>query len=252
MGATGPAGPTGPSGGAGTGAGGTAQYLAVDGDTVALWTGNQTLNDSGPNGLTLQTGGTSPMEAYVPMLPGLWGFRFGGANNFHRDAGVDAVLDITGPITLQAIVALDSVNVGAMRLMAMESFDINLHPTWRIYFVISTTASSYAMDWAAGAVPQAKGAQRIPRMRPTLVTCTRDASNIARLYLDADLVATSSSLATATTDPDDRLILGSLGNDTQYVNGAAGSFRVKDVAISDADVKADYNATLGPVYGMMP
>jgi hypothetical protein len=228
-----------------------AAYLAVDGDTVALWTLDRSLADSGPSALTLTLGGG--LGNYAQLLPGIWGKVFDGLTTFLERAANDPVLTLLGAMTVQAFVQTPTTNwaAGTQYIAAMRTGS-HTPPTDTPWILQASTAGGFVFTWS-DAVSAFRSVSPSPPTAPSptvcLVTATRASDGSGELYVNKTLVGTLAAGALPANGSGTRLSVGRnhVGT-TNFLNGWLASLRVKNVHLDATQVAADYDASLGLAY----
>lgn len=229
------------------------QYLGpivrhtADASTVGLWQLDGNVNDTSGNAFNLST--LAGTVRYTDIWPGARGLLLDGATRIGRTIH-DNALALTGDYTISCLLRFIKFTTGALvSYDAVPNGNSNTNILYSIgfnnnVFVIYHRASSGPVLDIASVFPLC------PPRRLCALTVTR-ASNVARVYTNGRKVA-EGAVVTAPTD----------GSTCKFTIGFAtadpapmcvlSSLRVNNTAKSDAQVKADYNSTLGATFGMLP
>lgn len=226
---------------------GLASYLDTTHSPVGLWKLDGNLLDSSGNGYHLSVG--TGTERYTEVIPGMRAFWFDGSSYVSRPS-YDAALGITGSMTFQAITsvwALSATRVVAMFLATGETLATNV--LWQCQFNSDATMS-WAWENGAG-VNEGPFTNYFPGIyNPVHIALTRDASAsyASKFYLNGKLVDTAPGPYTGPAGgTSSRLIIGS--NLSAHYSGSTASVKIVAGVLSEADIRAEYNRSLGHVLG---
>lgn len=234
--------------------------LSVEADTVALWHGDDSLADSGPNGFTLQgfAGGVlgSGTIRYTHMFPGYRTFFLRTVDRLATTA-VGSALRILGDMTIEFLLFIANGGfVGSGNQVIYHGTDsVGLEANNNVYDVrVNTATSSEVLVWSQragspGADAIALFSNDVPSfVTPFYVAFTR-ASQVVTPYLQGVQAGTPSTTLTAPTGgTNGRLVVGG----TNHESFAIAEIRISNTVRSTAQIKAAYNTLLGPVYGRLP
>jgi len=217
---------------------------------VALYQLNESLTDTSGNGLTSFSVGTGT-ERYASILPGLKGALFDGSTYLYVNA-LESSLQITGDMTIEMIVSVGKLVVAASSLLNIAG--VGETEVTNAMATISLRAfDSNALDWihesGAGVNQTYNTNIGMPFGRPVHLAAIRSSNDIT-FYLNGErFEAGSSGLSAATGGTDAKLYLGSLSDGNQKFTGAISSLKILNSALTPAQIRAEYNRTLGKVFG---
>lgn len=222
---------------------------------IGLWQfpgsgGGVGLNDSSGNGfhLTVETG----TERYTDFVPGTQGVYLDGSTALWHNVSA-ASLRLLGDMTFEALFLLEEVTAGAYwfsHTAAGETEDTN-----QLYGLQYSAASAPSIGWiqesGAGVNAAASFANNYMfRGQPTHMAVTR-ASGVVTVYLNGRAWGTASGVLTAPTGGSTgRFRIG--GDQATRIKGVMCSAKLIGSALTADQVKAEYNRTLGPMFGRIP
>lgn len=247
---------------------------------VALYQFEDNLNDSSGNGLHLSFAllPANPIqsEKYCDILPGLRGVYF-NQDFFLERISNDPLLTITGAITIEAIIFMSDMTSDGGGGAYVVSFggnsglevDNNLYSLFMksttfpgLPFGIGIGGGDMDMTWEYGVIPVTvtyrDTVHFVPRGIPVHIAITRSSgpNPVVRTYISGTLTSTSAAFVgkAATGGTTSRLRIGidqgEISNFSSYYGGIT-SIKIIASQLSDAEVKAEYNRTLGPLYGQL-
>jgi hypothetical protein len=218
---------------------------------VALWQLAGSLADTSGSAIGLTVNSLTQYAELTPLIKGWDGL---GGNGFHSTVTSPAALRITGDITIEAIVRQPDNLRGAGSARNIIAFDSNVAG--------STGNCLYSIGITTGGFPtwtQQNGAKVTATYTLTTdifpsglfhLAVTRT-SNVVQIYVNgAPLGAASGALTTPTDGTASNFQFGSQGGAPLAVMLA--SLKVIASALTAAQVKAEYNRTLGPACGLRP
>lgn len=230
--------------------GGQAQQLTADADTVGLWTFDGNLLDTSGSGLDLAL--ASGEEVYTDLLPGLRGALFNGVNTGYQRPGNDPALTLLGEMTVQVICQTPRPMFGTTQFIAQMRASSGSAPATNLPWMLQTVptpAGRLALVWTPNNF-QASAPNTAISYNPCLITAVRQADGSGAFYVNSRLVGTSAPQALPTGGTATALHVGfNVIGPANFFEGLMCSLRVKNIAINAAAVTADYNASLGPVFG---
>lgn len=229
---------------------GDLQYLDTTNSPVALYKLDGVMTDFSGNGfdMSVETG----TEMYADVVPGKRGFYFNGSTKLIYNT-FSSTLAITGAVTLIAIIQCDvllAIDGLISHGASGEASDTNL-----LYNAQIQALTPQQLGWLhehGGGTNDAYNPTGSARMPPihnlVMVGWSRDASNVVTMNINGRTVATSGTLTAADGGGSGRLRLGGTGDATseRFVMFSA---KVVAAAYSEAQFKAEFNRSLGPVYG---
>lgn len=243
---------------------------------VALYQFESNLNDSSGNGLHLTNGGTQPTK-YGDMTPGMKGVVISNSTTFFERASNDPLLTITEAVTIEAIINIVNMTadgtIGAYVVSFGGNSGLEVDNLLYSLFMKSTTSpplpfgigipnGDMDMSWEYGAVPTTVTYRDtinfVPRGVPVHIAITRSSgpNPIVRTYISGTLTSTSAAFVgqAATGGTTSRLRIGIDQTESAQAQffGIISSVKIIASQLSDSDVKAEYNRTLGLLYGLLP
>jgi len=233
---------------------GSLQYHDLTHSPVGLWQLNGSLADSSGSGHTLTV--DSGTERYVDIVPGKLAHFFDGATRLVLSSFVSA-LAITGDLTVEFLFQLDQDPATASSIFAHDASG-ETSATNALYSVDFTSSTNKTTRWFSehGSGIDDTFTLAAPAGLPPIHNVGHFAavrsSNVVQFYWNGRTLGSPSSTLTA---PD-----GGLSGRLRIGGSAASifsrclicSFKVIASALSAYDVKAEYNRTLGPIYGILP
>lgn len=217
-------------------------------DPVGLWQFNETLNDTSGNGfnLTVEVG----TERYTDIYPGVRGVQLIGNKLIYNT--FTSTLAITGDVTLEAVLYLATYASANTVLITSHGDAGETQAANYMYFYALNTDSSLSMISENGA---GTNATHTITDGPGLGLChmavTR-ASNVIQFYLNGRAYGSpSSTLTTPDGGTTGRFRVGGPDANIFGPEGAMASLKVCNIALSAAQVAAEYNLTVGPVLGFV-
>lgn len=246
----------------------TIQRHELISNTVGLWQLEDDLLDTSGNSFTLSAqAGAVGAPTFGELWPGFVGYaNIGGANQGLFRNSADATLRLTGDMTIQFLAAFDEWPAADEFLVAHGSENADATASNNYLYALHTSGNAQALglgwhqesstgtdaNFAPGNVGSS-AASPIPalyRYRPIAVAVTR-ASGVVQMYLNGKAWGPpSSALTTPTSGTSGRLyvLTDSAGGATD-MHMKIASLRILSVARSAGDILADYNATMGLVFG---
>jgi hypothetical protein len=258
-GATGATGATGPTGGVGptgaTGATGTAgsnsgQPARFDTthSPVALYHFNGDLNDSSGNALHL-TGGT---PVYRAVWPGVVGLASSATPGPARSSS-DASLRIAGDVTIQLLCVMRSVPSTSQTVgfQLTGSTAEAGNSQYQCIFTNQGTLNfrSESGSNVAASVSSSGNTVSLPALGVPFHVAWRRTSGVVRFYVNGLPFGSDTSAVTTPTGGTTAVL---------ELNSTAGAgveyfgLKIVDSSLSDADLKAEYNRTIGAGFGPLP
>ena len=228
---------------------------------LGLWSLSGTLNDSSSfvSNLTCSAGNTR----YVNMGPGLRGMFFDGSNILSLTASLPVALAsaMTGAVTFEALCILEppaAQNVlfactgltGDVNGSENSLFQVNINPNGTM---------EYGAEFNVGTNIGYGTTAALPFNRLFHLVVSRDTGGVIRTYVDGALIDTSG----ATTMPNTgsvalssaRFNFGFFPNTTfsnfsggSLTNSSVASVKIVGRALTDGEVAAEYQRTLGNLY----
>jgi len=220
---------------------------------VALWQLNGNLRDSGPNKftLTLETSGTGG-ERYA-NIGGLQGFYFDGATNLL--AGLDSRLQTNGDVTVEFIAHVVPFTLGC--LVGTGTAGSDTEPNNDQYTIYANNAAAIGITsfWEHDAgVDVSTQTQYSPNGMCHIAMVKSLGGTAVQFFangLPASPIVTGLTASTGGTTSQVRIGSDHSGNTSAFrLSGFMSSVKIVLSALSAAQVKDEYNRTLGPVYGL--
>jgi hypothetical protein len=252
QGPDGDAGPTGPAGPAGPSGIPTFGRLDTTHSPPVLYHFDGNLTDSSGNGrnLSLANGGR---VRYTDIYPGVRGARFDGVTRLGR--AHDAALELLGDVTIEMILSVDNPAPGsAYVLFNFDGFTIA--EAGNSLYAVVVDANGVSFWWERGSNTQFNWyptpALFLPP-GPNHFAVTR-ASNVIQFYLNGRPWGDPSPTQLAPTGGSiSGLCIGNSDDSVGYFPpGALADFKIVAGALSAAQIKAEYNLSLGQIYGQIP
>jgi len=213
---------------------------------VALYQLNETLDDTSGNALTgLTVVGT---ERYTEILPGIRGLVCSG--NYAYVNATEASIQITGDLTLECIVVLYSLPAATLTIIehALTGETEVTNVLYKIG-VQSGGVLEYFAEQGAGVNIQYLLNRMMSVGIPVHVALVRSSNNVT-FYLNGEQIgATSTGLSAPTGGASGKLYIGTNSDASQDWNGVVASVKIISSALTAAQIKAEYNRTLGPALG---
>lgn len=211
---------------------------------VGLWQLNESLADTSGNGFDLEL--VAGVTRYTEMLPGMPGlFLFNTYKYRHNATGT--ALAISGDITIETIVRFRAYTGGALL-----SYDTNgeTEADNYLYAMALTgppTKTEFTHEHGAG-VDDIHDIDLLPPIGQTVHWAVRRQSNVVQHFLNGKPWGPASATLTAPTGgTNSKFHLGWVANPT--CDADVASIKIVASALTDAQILAEYNRTLGPFYG---
>lgn len=240
-GATGSTGATGPAGESGSGGAGLIAKFDTTHNPAGLWNFNETLDDSSGNGFTL-TG--SPV--YREMWPGLIGLVGGTPSR----PGFDTLLAITGDITIEAICVMRTAPTNGQICNFSGSGASETAPNNFLYTISLLTQDVLQWFHETGAGSDLSfnstgHVKALPALGVPFEVVGRRAGGVVTWFINGVQLGTSSSALTAPTDGSAGFFKLRAGTNPPEI----ASLKVVASALTNNQIAAEYNRTLGPAFG---
>jgi hypothetical protein len=226
-------------------------YHGFDYAPVGLWQLNGNLLDSGPNGfhLSVETGS----ERYTNVAPGIRGASFDAATKLIYNV-TGSALQITGDVTLECIVVASLTT--AVQSVVSYSGNTDVAADNFLYSIYTNPPGHLEYFWEnAGGVNQdfLLPIAGLPTAQPVHLAAVRS-NNVVRFFVNGLPQGSPSSGLTAATGGTAAVFRiggsGTTAGESPW-NGAVASVKVIASALSAAQVKDEYNRTLGHLYGFL-
>lgn len=219
-------------------------------DTLGLWQLTQRSKaDSSPNGrdLTVETG----TERYSYISGTLGGFYFDGLTTLWYNVA-DAALRLTGDLTFMCLFMLEAVTAGAHWFSHSGSFASELAADNQLfglrYHPTTQPTVSWLQESGAGVDAFKDFANNFAPLGQVAHIAARRTSGVVRLDLHGRIWGTvSAALTTPTDGSGGRFRLG--GDSATRIKGVMASAQLINRSLSDAEVMAARNYTLGGAQG---
>jgi len=242
---------------------GDLQYFDTTFAPVGLWNFNNTLADVSGNGnnLTLAAGNAG----FAPVVPGKNGvFIWVGAR--YATAAAVPLLQLAGDMTIEAILQQDVNPIATAQSIVTYGGPGETQPDNVLYqFNISATGAftnTRNVDWiseSGAGVNATYSSSGTPAslgcIHNILFLAARRQGNVMQFFVNGLPFANASGVL-ATPD-------GGNGANTRFIVGASGpaataadqmllfGLKIINRALTDAEIKADYNRTMGPAFGVL-
>jgi len=212
---------------------------------VGLWQLDGSLVDSSGNGFTLTASGTNAPR-YTDLMPGLRGGVTDIVDDLRFERTVnDAALDISGDLTIEVLISARNVPTAtAMEILSMGS------TTDTAYRMLFTEHRTSFIHKAASSQNSVDFFEQIPPRQPSHLAFRRSGTDIS-LFLNGVLIDTLAIAGSAAANAASRFRIGRGDLDANDLDAIVASVKVIASALTDDEIKAEYNRTLGPVYGVL-
>ncbi|HWA71536.1 MAG TPA: LamG-like jellyroll fold domain-containing protein [Polyangiaceae bacterium] len=233
---------------------GILQYHDTTHSPVGLWQLNGSLSDSSGNGntLTVDTG----TARYVDIVPGKLAHFFDGSTRLIVSSFVSA-LAIAGDMTVEFFLQLDSDPTVGPSVFAHDASGETSGAN-ALYSMDFTSSTNKTPRWFSehGSGTDDTFTVSAPSGLPPIhnvghVAIVRSSNTIQFYWNGRTLGSASSALTTPDGGSSGRLRIGGSASNT-ISRCLICSFKIIASALSANDVKAEYNRTLGPLYGILP
>lgn len=238
---------------------GSINYFDSTHSPVGLWNFNGTLADlsGNANNLSLSAGNL----AYCDVVPGKLGLMvLDGAR--YQTALNPANLGITGDLTIQAILIRDHAYTNNITIAAHAGTGAASTENINYAFILQgsalTALQRLQMSWehsaGTGVTQLSTGDVSLPPIHTISYLAVKRVSNVVTFYHNGLPFGPASGTLTAPT--------GGAGS-VRFMVGSSSpaaaspdrfvlmSLKVVNGGLSDAQIKAEYNRTLGPAYGLL-
>jgi len=239
------------------GADGRNQLSAVDhtavADTVSLWQGNGTLDDTFTLNYTLSAG-TARYQQLIPGCP-TRGFYFDGATYLLRDLR-SSFLDLAADMTVQFLLAIFATDATAGATIISYSAPGEMggddNALWQISIGPAATGTLPVLGWfsehGAGVNDSITSTYMLPLFQMLHISIKRSGTNLI-FYINGQPADTFTgiTLPTLSGSPTQKLRLGADPGGTPQANTKflLASLRIANTARSDAAILADAQSCLG-------
>lgn len=228
-------------------------YLTTLHQPNGLWLFNQNLADSSGNGLDLSVSvGT---VGYTQPIPGVWALRLGGLTLTRAST---ALLALTGDITITYNIMFEVVpNSGPWVLYSGGTTDLD--GTYNYLYQVGTSALGRFPQWLSesGAGVNANynlTTQSLPPPGVPFTWTTRRQANVVQTFVNGRAFgAPSPTLVTPDGGSNSVFWVGGIGGTgtaSQSTEAALWNLKVIPSALSDAQIAAEHNRSLGPIVGL--
>jgi hypothetical protein len=237
-------------GGTATATGGTPQLHDTTHSPVGLWQFDGDLTDSSGNGLDLTLSTGSALYTKVFDLPGMF---FNGATGLSRPSR-DAALAISGNMTIEFMISTPLLSgLGTVCQFGDASSETE---AGNILYRVISIPDLISCGWEYGAGVDQNMTEVISTGSATLhfALVRKAGATEVRRFVNGALKTVDTSLTPPTggTLSTVRLSVGDDSTGGLYLKPAfLSSLKIIDGALSDDDVKAEYNRTLGPLLGVI-
>lgn len=209
---------------------------------VGLYQFNETLNDTSGGGLHLSL--VAGNTRYTEIVPGLRALKVSTAEKF-RHAATGTALAIAGDVTIMMLIMVDSYANGGI-----VSYDTGAETqAGNVQYAVAFISQDLQWFHESGAgVDRVFSPNRLPPLFELCHLAARRQSNVIQFFINGRQFGAASSALTA---PDggssSRLYLGYEANDTASYSIA--SLKIVASALTDAEIEAEHDRTLGPWHG---
>jgi len=222
---------------------------------IALYQFDKDLLDTSGNGRHLTALVGDPL--YAPIFPqSPLGYVFQGGGQVGRPS-YDAAFALLGDFTVEMILSLGNHGYGTQFIFGFCGVDAGsevaaqntLYSLWESGVASHHRCLEYRHEQAAGVNVELASTFQPAAGVPTHVWVRR-ASNVVSIGVNGVVNATSGTLLAPTGGTSSRLLFGQATHEgsPQGFYGALCSFKLHNTALSDAQLLADFEATVGIVY----
>lgn len=230
----------------------TASGIAVPHDTthnpVGLYQLDESLTDtSGNNNWYLSAvGGAGAI--YTSIVPGIRGHGF---DSYLRGINATPNLAITGDLTIEMIVIVYEVPSGTNQRLIMHGQSGETEATNVVYCIdhILGGGLRYHAEYDAGVDIIYDINDTLPIGIPVHLALVRSSNDVTFYMNGRQIGATSSGLNAPTGGSSGYLYLGLDFGNFYVLEGAIGSVKIISSALTAEQIRAEYNQTLGPIFG---
>jgi hypothetical protein len=217
---------------------------------VALYQFDESLADTSGNSLT-SFSVESGTERYTNILPGLKGFLFDGSTDIYVNAA-EASLAITGDMTIEMILSAGEV-ASSLAIPVSYYATGETEITNLLYSIRLLASSANCLSWTheqgAGVNETYDSNIGVPLGRPIHLAAVRS-SNDVTFYVNGERFQSGSTgLNAPTGGSSSRLYAGGQPTASNAFTGAISSLKILNSALTSAQIRAEYNRTLGKVFG---
>ena len=231
--------------GAGGGGGGVPQRFDLTHSPVALYHFNGTLNDSSGNGLTLSV--LTGALAYRQVWPGVVGITGGVVGRSVNDAS----LTILGDVTVQVLAVLRSAPSNAQIAYVGASGETEAtNVAWQVDIEGPNELQWFSESGAGvNASFNSTGTSNVglPAIGVPFYLAARRASNVITFFINGVQFGSASSALTTPTGASAATLRCREGTAPPELFG----LKIVSSALSDAQIAAEYNRTLGAAFGFL-
>jgi hypothetical protein len=221
----------------------SAQYLGTDYSPVALYKLDESLSDSSASGLPDLT--VTGNEYYADAGLGLKGFYFDSTTSLALSSA-ESALQITGNVTLQCITSMPFLEFdqNILRCIGPGSNEAD-NVAYQVFLKANTNLISYFAEYGTKqAISYTSTGGFLPN--ETAIIGLVRSSNEVTFYVNGRQIGnTSSGLSSPTGATASKLQIGG----TLLDGAVICSVKIINSALSAAQMKAEYNLSLGPVLG---
>lgn len=217
-------------------------------DTVGLWQFQESLTDTSGNGFDLSL--VAGSQRFVDIGHSIKGLKL-FTDSKYSQASAGTALKITGDMTILMIVVVDTYSGGAI-----VSYDGvgDADPNNNVQYSVNLFDNSgFDLEWfqeQANNVHETYYPNRLPPLYQPCHLVARRKNTVVEWFLNGRRIGKPSPcLPVPTGGSASKLYLGFIGNPAAPCTIA--SLRIDDVALTEDEIVAEYNATLGPAYGSL-
>lgn len=230
---------------AGASASGRVQLHDMTHSPAGLWQFNETLNDISGNNFhfSLSAGATR----YTEIFPGIRALQLLTTNRY-TFATTGTALQHTGDITIESLLSLNAIPSGAA-ILAYDAVGETTATNTLYSYGINSDSLAWLSESASG-TDATYNNNRLPPLGSLCHFAVRRLSNVIQFFVNGlPFGAASGTLATPTGGTTAFLSLGGAGGTTPLC--ALCSQKLILSGLSNAQIKAEYNRTLGGYLGVV-
>lgn len=242
---------------------GSIEYFDATHSPVGLWNFNGTLNPVPGFGYNL-TAAAGPV-AYADITPGKRGLYVMVGNRFENATGNASNVALLGDMTMLAILQRDGTT-GLQTIATHAGNGLGVasgqNTNWAFRMDQATSTAARTVSWlsesAVGvdATFTSGGDASLPPIHNVSFIAARRLGNVIRFYLNGLPFGPDSGILVAPTGGQDattRFIVGAENRGSLALSQfVLMSLKVVSEALTDDQIKAEYNRTMGPAFGVLP
>ncbi len=214
---------------------------------IGLWQLNETLNDTSGNNrhLVMSAGNTR----YTEIYPGVRALNLATTNRLNFST-TGTALQRTGDITIEMLLLLYAYPAGLAPLVSYQASG-ETEATNTLYETGLNVDQLRWLSESGAGVDATFSVDRLPALGEICHFATRRSSNVIQNFVNGSLLGSASgTLTTPTGGTSSSFWVGSVSGFTPAC--AMASLKVVASALTNDEIKAEYNRTLGGLLGRLP